>query len=274
MESVTRALESGENDKLHTCSRCKVERESTAFRIKAPILLVHHLCQPCREVKIESVRRRTGWVYHCCTAQHSAALRKKFPVCCACRKPPGSRNLCIDHKHSTREIRGLLCNDCNSSLGNLREDFTLLYSARNYLETAERSFYLESTSKGFRNCRGCKSSRPELSFLIPADPVLLSGYCKDCRTRERHYVRDSGRRSERKFLSRAELRRWWLHQEKFCRLCREKSDLCLDHDPQSEIIRGVLCRRCNLGVRNHNSRRLNQLISYLLKSEFPGWPRG
>ena len=41
--------------------------------------------------------------------------------------------LSLDHDHRTDEIRGLLCNPCNSGLGFFKDDLKLLEAAANYL---------------------------------------------------------------------------------------------------------------------------------------------
>lgn len=43
------------------------------------------------------------------------------------------RTLCVDHCHETGRVRGLLCADCNTSIGLMRENITALKSAINYL---------------------------------------------------------------------------------------------------------------------------------------------
>jgi hypothetical protein len=40
----------------------------------------------------------------------------------------------VDHCHETGKIRGLLCGNCNSGIGNLRDDIGLLNKAIKYLE--------------------------------------------------------------------------------------------------------------------------------------------
>lgn len=44
-----------------------------------------------------------------------------------------SKNLCLDHDHSTKEIRGVLCSNCNLGIGHFRDDITLLAKAIEYL---------------------------------------------------------------------------------------------------------------------------------------------
>lgn len=59
------------------------------------------------------------------------ALLQKFNKCCAICK--GNDCLCIDHCHTTGEIRGILCRNCNSAIGLLQEKVHILESAIAYL---------------------------------------------------------------------------------------------------------------------------------------------
>lgn len=44
------------------------------------------------------------------------------------------RKLVVDHDHATGRARGLLCNNCNSAIGKLRESPKLFAAALAYLE--------------------------------------------------------------------------------------------------------------------------------------------
>ena len=39
----------------------------------------------------------------------------------------------MDHDHGTGEVRGLLCITCNTGIGSLKDDVTLLQNAIEYL---------------------------------------------------------------------------------------------------------------------------------------------
>ena len=54
---------------------------------------------------------------------------------CSRRQDELKQRLTVDHNHVTGKIRGLLCFDCNTSLGHFREDITLLEKAIVYLQS-------------------------------------------------------------------------------------------------------------------------------------------
>jgi hypothetical protein len=55
-------------------------------------------------------------------------------VCAICGNEPGKRRLCVDHSHTTGEVRGLLCSRCNAALGMFDEQIKVLKSAIRYLK--------------------------------------------------------------------------------------------------------------------------------------------
>ena len=46
----------------------------------------------------------------------------------------GTKTLCIDHDHKTGKIRGLLCQNCNVSIGKFKEDINIMQKAIDYLK--------------------------------------------------------------------------------------------------------------------------------------------
>lgn len=45
------------------------------------------------------------------------------------------KKLSVDHCHKTGKVRGLLCSNCNTAIGLLKEDINVLKNAINYLTT-------------------------------------------------------------------------------------------------------------------------------------------
>ncbi|MGW3235138.1 endonuclease VII domain-containing protein [Streptomyces olivaceus] len=52
-------------------------------------------------------------------------------LCAICLKAPAVQ---VDHCHETGRVRGVLCFNCNSGLGLLRDDPEAMYRAADYLE--------------------------------------------------------------------------------------------------------------------------------------------
>ena len=71
------------------------------------------------------------------TAERYAELVALFNGNChICqRAPTGRSRLHVDHDHASGRVRGLLCSQCNVSLGNFRDNPLILRAAAEYLET-------------------------------------------------------------------------------------------------------------------------------------------
>lgn len=67
--------------------------------------------------------------------------------------------------------------------------------------------------------------------------------------------------------------RLWEDQDERCLICGksfiEPSEACIDHDHETDEIRGLLCRKCNagLGLFNDDHKIIMKAMEYLLKGK-------
>lgn len=62
-------------------------------------------------------------------------LTRQGGCCDICKKPEKfKKRLAVDHDHATGKVRGLLCQDCNTSLGKFGDSVEILRNAVAYLE--------------------------------------------------------------------------------------------------------------------------------------------
>lgn len=77
--------------------------------------------------------------------QYRKMLAEQEERCAICKRFPdetGQKVLCVDHDHDDGTVRGLLCNPCNSLLGQAQDNPTRLRDAATYIE----QFYVPETS--------------------------------------------------------------------------------------------------------------------------------
>ena len=57
--------------------------------------------------------------------------------CAGCLRDVSNIKWCVDHCHKSGRVRGVLCDDCNLSIGRLRDEVATLYRLAAYLLQAE-----------------------------------------------------------------------------------------------------------------------------------------
>lgn len=72
-------------------------------------------------------------IYGLTEERYFEKIKEQGNLCAICGKKDEGRVLCVDHDHKTGQVRGLLCNNCNVGLGNLKDDIQILQSAIGYL---------------------------------------------------------------------------------------------------------------------------------------------
>lgn len=124
-----RAWAEKNKEKLREYSRVRTARVRAECRQTNPEL-------HCERVRAENLRRSFGLTLE----QYDTRLVAQNGVCALCRRPETAvlkgklKRLAVDHDHLTGKVRGLLCSQCNTSLGMFGDDPSRLRAAADYLE--------------------------------------------------------------------------------------------------------------------------------------------
>lgn len=102
----------------------KVKGYGVAWRLKNQAKL--HL------IRLKSACKNFG----ISVSQYFALLEAQNGSCAICHgQCAAKQRLSIDHDHATGKLRGLLCNDCNTTLGKFNESPARFRAAASYLES-------------------------------------------------------------------------------------------------------------------------------------------
>lgn len=137
---------------MKTCTICKKEKPLEEFttdsRMRDGRLNQCHTCLAARLKKNRRERRyakptseyarkaRLKSVYGITPKEYNDLFIAQEGRCAICGRHQSEflRNFAVDHNHETGQKRGLLCINCNTAIGNLRDDTELLKKAIAYLE--------------------------------------------------------------------------------------------------------------------------------------------
>lgn len=129
------------------CSKCGVEKSLTSFyKARRGLCGRAAACIECERIRqkkfyrteagnLSKLKYRTK--QYGITIETLESLKKSQGYKCAiCGIPEGqlSRDLHIDHCHSTGKVRGLLCFACNGSLGKVGDNIEILEKMIGYLK--------------------------------------------------------------------------------------------------------------------------------------------
>ena len=114
--------------KTRKCYVCKKIKPLEEFsKDKAQVLGRKYLCSPCNNLtKRLSIRKITKQFY----TDLLTIQENKCQIC----KQEFFHTPYIDHCHTTGQVRGLLCRNCNTGLGYFKDNTEFLTSAIEYLK--------------------------------------------------------------------------------------------------------------------------------------------
>lgn len=82
-------------------------------------------------------RNRLRKLYGITQEDFNRLAEQQNGVCAICGEPPPQNKklnrLYVDHNHETGQVRGLLCNNCNTAIGQLRDSLDIVLKAAAYL---------------------------------------------------------------------------------------------------------------------------------------------
>lgn len=133
-----------------------------------------------------------------------------------------------------------------------------------------------------KECNSCKQYKPYSEFRkVKNDYDGRSGTCKVCCKRKESNMRklDGGESHLRRTygIDKQEIERIYTEQSGQCACCGEnypgwgKNGLVVDHDHRTGVVRGLLCRTCNvmLGMAKDDPTTLMKGAVYLEKRKAP-----
>lgn len=120
---------------MKECSQCKKIKDYSCFNKEERNTDGYTgSCKDCRNLNRRGKRSLEGRKYR--AKQYGLTLEEyeDYFDNASCGICGIKENLCLDHNHSTGEIRGVLCKNCNSGLGYLQDNIELLSAAQEWLE--------------------------------------------------------------------------------------------------------------------------------------------
>lgn len=253
---------------------CKLNPNVHA-RIKSSLGLPCNKCGSAQHWVSQSGRLRCrNCSYHYVTDCKYKAPRRFYVdmwnaqsgLCATCYdfKPlKGPNKLQVDHDHRRIEgikkwnlVRLLLCNGCNKFLGAYNDNIVPMEKAATYVD--EGLLYVVPEVP---DCQDCVYTAFTLSIkiyrycnkhIVPKNKWLVSNYGISI---DHYYAMYDEQKGRCKIC------------DKFCPRHSDVRDvLYVDHDKELKIIRGLLCRRCNLAIGHakHNSGIIRNLKEYVI----------
>lgn len=127
---------------MKQCRSCGVEKPFGEYYKRNPD------CKPCASIKNRAhyaankdlyrdkeFRKNYGISLH----DYNSMFAEQEGCCAICgtHQCCSGRMLAVDHDHSTGQVRGLLCANCNTAIGKLKDDEETILRAADYIRAAK-----------------------------------------------------------------------------------------------------------------------------------------
>lgn len=145
------------------------------------------------------------------------------------------------------------CTHCNTSFVRSKYDIERTLKKNNTVfcsitcsKDYKNKIQLEKSFSENKTCKKCNIEKPRTGEYFTAHKKTLDGFdswCKKCRSTYRSDVR---RGQYRSMINDEKLKE--LLKIENCVICGAKDKLVVDHCHTKNIVRGVLCNNCNMGL--------------------------
>lgn len=231
---------------MKTCSKCKTNKETKYFH--------------------KSVSSKDGLKPRCkeCVLGHVVHVRElpKGIKCCSKCKEEKSM-VCFDKSSSTKDGYAFQCKVCKSSPVKAKRLVARLKRHREAM--LAQSLLVEKC------CTKCGLVKPISDFIL-LKTGTRRGDCKKCSYRASHIARRKKHLLDKYGLTPEEYEAKSASQSHLCEICNKveahaNCSLAVDHDHNTNKVRGLLCSSCNLllGHAKDSVAILKKSILYLKK---------
>jgi hypothetical protein len=117
---------------MRECQKCKSLKPPSDYGVQKTQWT--NTCIEC--FQLEARRRHFKSKYKITLEEYELLYEKQQGKCaiCGCKDTGNRRYLSVDHCHTTKAIRGLLCQACNKAIGLFKDNPILLKKASKYLQ--------------------------------------------------------------------------------------------------------------------------------------------
>lgn len=118
---------------IKTCKKCGFEGTKNPYFVKSSIRGIHQYgcCKKCQQ---ETTR---AWRYNISIHEMNSLL-DRITHCEICSTEFTTNRKVIDHCHKDNHVRGILCDSCNTTLGQLEKTPDMLEKMTYYLKTRNK----------------------------------------------------------------------------------------------------------------------------------------
>lgn len=129
------------------CNKCNTTKDVLLFSKDSKNGGYQNYCKTCQseyKKNNKDKRRNNDYVrmYGITLSEYNTIRKEQHNCCKICGTHEHKqihKKLVVDHCHSSGAVRGLLCNNCNTALGLLRDDTELFESCIKYLKESQHN---------------------------------------------------------------------------------------------------------------------------------------